>query len=239
MILIVLFSLIINSSLCQRPVMDFIKIDATSFSMGGYIECNEQPVHQVILKGYSISKYEVTVAQYRAYCEATNRRMPHQPGWSKGDNWPVVMVSWKEASDFADWMGGRLPTEAEWEYAARGEKDIKLFTIFSGSDTAGIVSWNGDNSDNAAHAAGTKRPNGFGLYDMNGNVQEWCSDWYSGSYYKISPAENPAGPVSGFHRVVRGGSWFTKPKNLYVALRYNIGPGYRYDDLGFRVVKNN
>ncbi len=235
--LLFIFFLIFNSSFCQMPNIDFIKIEGKTFTMGGNKDCNEQPVHQVTLKSFYISKFEITVGQYRAYCETQGRKMPQQPEWSKSDNWPVVTVSWKDASEFAEWIGARLPTEAEWEFAARGGKNSSQFTMYSGSNDADSVSWNSENSNKAAHAVGMKKPNGYGLYDMNGNVQEWCNDWYSSSYYKISPLKYPVGPDSGFHRVVRGGSWFTQHKYLYVALRYNIGPGYRYDDLGFRIVR--
>lgn len=222
----------------QSLIIDWVNVLGGRFMMGNRMgDDNEQPIHAVTLNDFQISKYEITVGQYRTFCERTGRKMPAQPHWSLDETWPVVYVSWTEASEFARWAGGRLPTEAEWEYAARGGQKSGQFT-YSGSNQADSVAWLVTNNGEQAHRVGSKHPNEVGIYDMSGNVWEWCSDWYSSSYYKVSPSANPTGPAAGFHRIARGGGWYNKPRNSYSTLRFSIGPGYRYDDLGFRIVKS-
>ena len=184
------------------------------------------PQHRVTLtKDFYISKYPVTRAQYRA-------AMGTNPSDFKGDNLPVENVSWDEAVAFCKKVGGRLPTEAEWEFAARGGNKSNGY-IYSGSNNLDEVGWYSGNSGSVTHPVGQKAPNELGIYDMSGNVWEWCSDWY-GSYPNGSVSD-PTGPSSGSSRVFRGGSWYYASRYCRVAYRHNASPSYRHDRLGLRV----
>jgi formylglycine-generating enzyme len=166
---------------------------------------DEQPGHGVTLSSFYIDKYEVTVAQYRAFCTATGRNsLSSPPFWGWNDNDPIVFVSWYDATAYAAWAGKRLPTEAEWEYAARGGK-LSHGYIFAGSNSLDSVAW-GANNGSKPHMGGTKSPNELGVYDMSGNVWEWVYDWYAP--YPSAAVTNPSGPVSGTIRVLRGGCWY-------------------------------
>jgi len=216
--------------------MEFVSVPSGCFQMGdnfGDGKSDENPVHEVCVDNFQIGKYEVTQGQWQ-------KIMGANPSASKkGDDYPVENVSWNEVQEFIAKLNRLtsqnywLPTEAEWEYAARsgGERER-----YSGSDSIDAVAWYGSNSGNATHPVGTKAANGFGLYDMSGNVWEWCQDWYGGSYYGSSPRNSPTGPTSGSLRVFRGGGWSYSPVNLRVAGRFRASPGYRGGSLGFRLV---
>ena len=182
------------------------------------------------------------------------------PYFTQSDDHPVTCVSWYDAVAYCNWKsqtegltpcysgsgssttcnffanGYRLPTEAEWEYAARGGENSRGYT-YSGSNSADEVAWYTNNSGNKTHQVGQKKVNEMGLYDMSGNVWEWCNDWYDPSYYGSSPGQNPRGPSSGSSRVVRGGSWFDKPYLLRCAYRYRLNPVNGYNLNGFRCVR--
>lgn len=222
------------------PLPEMIAVAGGSFMMGGSIEDEEKPRHNVTLTSFSMAKTETTVAQWRAYCTATGQAMPETPfsGWT--DKAPIVNVSWEDVVAYCEWLSDktgktyRLPTEAEWEYAARGGSKSNGYT-YAGSDELDEAGWYYDNAGGQTQACGRKKPNELGLYDMSGNVYEWCKDWYSGTYYSSSPASNPSGPSSGSFRVLRGGSWTTGAAGCRAAHRNSGTPRIR-PLTGFRVV---
>jgi len=197
---------------------------------------DEKPVHEVCVGDYYIGKYEVTQGQWKNVQGNTPSKFSNC-----GDNCPVEQVSWNDAQDYISTLNQRtgktyrLPTEAEWEYAARsGGKSEK----YAGGDNVDSVSWYGKNSDNQTHRVGQKKPNGLGIYDMSGNVWEWCQDWYDSDYYKNSPKENPQGPSTGSYRVLRGGSWSYLAAAARAAYRGSWGsPGRRDGYFGFRLAR--
>jgi formylglycine-generating enzyme required for sulfatase activity len=195
---------------------------------------NEQPVHSITISDFYISKYEITFDQYDKFCEATNRKKPDDYGWGR-ESRPVTNVNWGDANAFCEWAGVRLPTEAEWEYAARGGNKSKGYK-YAGSNDADEVGWYKENSDAKIHSVGMKAANELGLYDMSGNIWEWCSDWYGMNYYKDSPGNNPKGPLKGDERVLRGGSWSNYSLNLRICYRNYNSPIYANNNYGIRVV---
>lgn len=218
---------------------DMIKVQAGTFTMGATSEMKdpwdeEKPTHQVTLTNdYYIGKTEVTQALWEAV-------MGNNPSFSsKGDNLPVENVSWNDCQKFISKLNSmtgqnfRLPTEAEWEFAARGGNNSKHFQ-YSGSNKLGDVAWYYGNSGSKTHAVATKQPNELGLYDMSGNVWEWCSDWYGN--YSSSSQTNPTGPSSGSGRVNRGGSWCLSAGFCRSSIRVSDAPGSSDDDLGLRLV---
>ena len=189
--------------------------------------------HLVTLSDFYIGVYEVTQAQWVAI-------MGNNPSEFEGDTLPVEMVSWDEAVKFcyrlSDLTGKtyRLPTEAEWEYAARGGKHSKGYK-YAGSNNIDDVAWYWNNNRYGTHPVGQKQANELGLYDMSGNVWEWCNDWHDKNYYQNSPANNPTGPTTGTNRVLRGGSWRYLAQPCRVAYRSSYTPGLRSDSRGFRL----
>ena len=218
--------------------MKMIFVEGGTFQMGATSEqgsdpqSDESPVHSVTLDSYYIAETEVTQAQWYAV-------MGTNPSYRSGDNRPVEYVSWEEANEFckklSELTGKRytLPTEAQWEYAARGGNKSKGYK-YSGSNTIGDVAWYYNNSGNATHSVKQKQPNELGLYDMSGNVCEWCSDWYGS--YSSSSQTNPTGPSSGSYREFRGGSWCSYAWVCRVSNRDDTNPSGRGSDLGFRLV---
>lgn len=193
---------------------------------------DEKPTHSVTLSSYYICKYEVTQALWRAV-------MGSNPSYFKGDNLPVESVSWNDCQTFINRLNSytgrnfRLPTEAEWEFAARGGNYSRHYK-YSGSNYISDVAWYDGNSSNRTHPVGTKQANELGLYDMSGNVWEWCSDWY-GSYSSYSQ-NDPTGPNSGSNRVERGGSWGSHARICRSSVRGILAPGRRGNFLGLRLV---
>jgi formylglycine-generating enzyme required for sulfatase activity len=216
-----------------------VLVEGGTFSMGGSdseSSNDEKPVHQVYVDAFYMDTYEVTVAQYRKFCNATGRAMPQAPSRTWIDDNPIVNVSWDDANAYARWAGKRLPTEAEWEYAARGgNKSIGY--KYSGSNNIDDVAWYGNNSG-STHSVGQKKQNELGIYDMSGNVWEWCADWYDENYYKNSPDRNPKGPSTGTYRVLRGGSWDNVVFDCRVAFRGWFTPAFQYDGNGFRCAQD-
>ena len=221
--------------------LEMIYVKGGTFRMGvteeqesGY-DSDEQPVHEVTLSDYYIGKYEVTQGLWKAVMGS------NPSSFKKGDNYPVERVSWKEIQTFltklSELTGKRyvLPTEAQWEYAARGGVKSVGYK-YSGSDNIDEVAWYKDNSDKATHPVGTKLPNALGIYDMSGNVWEWCSDWYGSNYYSNSPANNPMGPATGSACVLRGGGWRYLARSCRVSFRNGNIPNGRGYCSGFRVL---
>ena len=192
---------------------------------------SEKPAHRINVSDFFIGKYEVTQAQWKAV-------MGDNPSNYKGDNLPVERVSWNDIQEFISKLNAltgkqyRLPTEAEWEFAARGGVSSKGFK-YSGSNTAGEVAWIDSNSAKTTHAVGTKSPNELGIYDMSGNVLEWCNDWL-GQYTEVGKV-NPKGANTGTLRVGRGGSWSSQERVVRVAARSGNAPDSRAMNLGFRL----
>ena len=192
---------------------------------------NQRPLHAVtISRGFWIGLHEVTQPQWTAV-------MGDNPSKVKSDRgMPVDSVSWEDCQRFVRELSRltgrtfRLPTEAEWEYACRAGSIDNWYGEWNS------IGWHLTNSKNAAHEVGQKRPNNFGLYDMLGNVWEWCQDWYGASYYQGSPPVDPQGPDSGKERSVRGGSWQSEPERAHSAMRVSVQPGSRRNDLGLRLV---
>jgi formylglycine-generating enzyme required for sulfatase activity len=214
----------------SRDALKYVWIPSGTFMMGcspGDNECesDERPSHQVtISKGFWIAQTEVTVGAYKRFAVATGRPMPDAPRFNKGwanDRMPIVNVTWNDAHDFCAWAGARLPTEAEWEYAARGESTEARYGSID------EVAWYSVNSGGQTHPVGEKRANGFGLYDVLGNVWEWVNDWYDQKYYQSSPSQDPSGPTSGQQRVLRGGSWVSVPWVVRVSFRSSYNPANR------------
>ncbi|MGN0037336.1 MAG: SUMF1/EgtB/PvdO family nonheme iron enzyme [Bacteroidaceae bacterium] len=212
-------------------------VEAGTFTMGATSEMkdpysDEKPTHRVTLtRNYYLGRTEVTQALWQAV-------MGKNPSQFKGDERPVENVSWEDCQQFLQKLNKltgrtfRLPTEAEWEYAARGGRKGQGCP-YSGSRTLDDVAWYDGNSNGQTHDVGTKQPNELGLYDMTGNVWEWCSDWY-GSYSSAAQTD-PAGPSSGSYRVYRGGSWYDGARFCRSSIRVNYAPGGRHSDLGLRL----
>ncbi len=216
---------------------DMIKVEGGTFTMGATPEQGEdasdweKPAHKVILSDYYIGKTEVTQALWEAV-------MGDNPSSFKGENLPVECISWHDCKEFISKLNSltgknfRMPTEAEWEYAARGGSKSCGYK-YSGSNTLDDVAWYEDNSGYKTHEVGYNRPNELGLYDMSGNVLEWCSDWYGD--YSSSAQNNPKGPDSGAGRVCRGGCRYDDAWCCRCSRRDRNGPDYRNSGLGLRL----
>jgi formylglycine-generating enzyme required for sulfatase activity len=218
-------------------LIPMIYVEGGAFEMGNkHGEGDEKPQHLVRLNSFYIGKFEITQKQWRDIF-GTN-----PSGFPDCDECPVERVSYNDAMAFINVLNSktgkkyRLPTEAEWEYAARGGTK-GLGYKFAGGNGIDILGWNDDNARGKTHPVGKKMPNELGLYDMCGNVYEWCNDWYEDNYYKKSNSSNPAGPATSEWKVVRGGSWKLNPKDLTVTNRYPLKPGVHYNDVGFRIVR--
>jgi len=213
-----------------------ILIPAGQFLMGspaGVGKDDEQPRHLVWVDAFYIDSFPVTFAQYDQFCAAAGRDRVDDQGWGRGDR-PVINVTWFEAQAYCQWAGKRLCTEAEWERACRAGSD-QLY--FFGSEVAPLdqYAWYRDNSGGRTQPVAKKRPNPFGLFDMHGNVWEWCEDWYAEDYYARSPECNPVGPLDGEFRVLRGGSWRSDADGVRAGHRRDYGnPETRENVCGFR-----
>ena len=220
-----------------------VYVPAGTFLMGDN-ELNKRwsncPEHKVYLDAFWIYKDDVTVAQYRKFCKATGRKMPDAPRWGWKVDHPMVEVIWDDAKAYCDWAVTALPTEAQWEKAARGT-DGRKYPWGNDFDPGKLQRSKKHWPDTGSTAPVGSYPGGaspYGCLDMAGNAWQWCADWYGEDYYAHSPARNPAGPATGPYRVLRGGSWL----NVYLvdifrcACRYVITPLNRNPGTGFRCV---
>ena len=227
------------------PKTEMVFVQGGTFTMGCTDEqgsdCddNEKPAHQVTLSDYYIGKYEVTQGLWK-------KVMGSNPSYFNncGDDCPVERVSWDDCQEFISKLNQltgkhyRLPTEAEWEYAARGggglARNVQIQTKYAGSNALGKVAWYYENSNKKTHTVGTKKPNALGIYDMSGNVREWCNDWFGD--YSSGGVMNPKGANTGTFRVIRGGSWYDYGYNGRVSNRNGNNPGASYINYGIRLV---
>ncbi|HUA62753.1 MAG TPA: SUMF1/EgtB/PvdO family nonheme iron enzyme [Verrucomicrobiae bacterium] len=243
----------VDTAVTERPQTntkdreDYKFVPKGSFDMGcvpaGPCDAAEKPRHKVnITQDFWIGVTDVTVNAYKHF-----KAPPKQPFWRTEKDWseyhPVVNVPWADAAAFCEWAGGRLPREAEWEYAARaGQADqIFPFDISNARDKANFQNLEPKGNDVYRYTSPVKSfdPNPWGLYDMAGNVWQWTADWFDASYYSSSPADDPKGPAGGKERVVRGGSFNSDPaKHLRISYRQGIAPNnkLKLDDVGFRCV---
>jgi formylglycine-generating enzyme required for sulfatase activity len=231
--------------------LDYVRIPAGSFNMGcveGDPDCypREKPAHEVTISApFWLGRTEVPVEAFERYLAASGGSMPAEPGsgampgyndgWRNKDH-PMVKVSWGEAQDYCAWAGGRLPTEAEWEYAARGGVADAIYPWGDERSHEEANYWRSGGRDQWKYTApvASFSSNGFGLYDMAGNVYEWTADWYDERYYGRSPGIDPQGPLEGRRRVARGGGGFLNWKVLRTSARLSADPGIRNVGVGFR-----
>ncbi len=219
-----------------------VEIPAGTFLMGRDGTGDNSPSHPVRLSGFLMDRTEVTCAAYARFCEETGHHLPffwNRPGFCCGDAYPdhpVTGVSWQDARDYAEWAGKRLPTEAEWEYAARGGLIGQRYPNGDKLDPA-FGNYAGNDKDGTLPVASFK-PNGYGLYDMMGNVCEWVADRYSATYYGESEEWNPTGPKQGRFRVIRGGGWKSGPGCVSVDHRNGLPSNWVDFNVGFRCVRD-
>jgi len=188
---------------------------------------DERPAHRVSVSPFRLGRTQVTNASYDAFCKATMRER-HAVFGEAGH--PVTSVNWFDAVAYCHWAGVRLPTEAEWEFAARGGVEGLLYPWGNELPVVPPDRW-----QHGPEPVAQGAPNAFGLFDVCSNVHEWCSDWYDPEYYAISPAVNPGGPEHGKRRASRGGAWRHHIKMSRCAARSSIPPEFRYADYGFRI----
>lgn len=226
------------------PPMSMALVPAGEFTMGSYDHDNESPPHQVTLGAFRIDRYEVTTRHYAEFLDAVKRDPIlnwDEVDWKTDFNRPVIGVTWYDADAYCRWAGKRLPSEAEWEKAARGT-DARRFPWGNGSPTPDYANygkcceWKGYSTLTASGSYGVGE-SPYGVHDMAGNVWEWVEDWYDSNYYKISPTQDPNGPSTGEKKVVRGGSWGDQWAVVSSSVRNKVNPTLRHTDIGFRCVE--
>ncbi|QRM89243.1 SUMF1/EgtB/PvdO family nonheme iron enzyme [Lacinutrix sp. WUR7] len=236
-----LLLLLFVTTIQGQELPEMIKITGGTFTMGaGHNGMNPTP--QITLSDFNMGKTEVTIAQYRYYCKSTGIDMPERPdGINWNDNYPVVKVSWYDAVNYCKWLTEQtgntysLPTEAQWEFAARGGTKSKGYN-FSGSFNLNTVGWYKENSESNTNIVATKEANELGLYDMSGNVGEWCLDWHDRDFYSKSPEVNPENTTEAKYRIFRGGHFISSKERSITRFRSFGKPESEYDRVGFRVV---
>lgn len=254
-----------NNNSSDNNNLEMVSVSGGTFQMGCTSEqsnCNddETPVHTVTVSDFKISKYEITNIQFVNFLnevgvssdgthngtkyidiEAVDSHIEYKDGKftvkDGKDNYPVFYVTWYGAKAFCEHHGGRLPTEAEWEFAARGGNNAKSYK-FAGSNNIDEVAWYYDNCDNP-RPVGEKNANELEIYDMTGNMSEWCSDWYKSDYYSNSEENNPEGPEAGTDRTIRGGCWDSLSENCHLSIRNSGTPDGVDKTWGFRLCKSD
>jgi formylglycine-generating enzyme required for sulfatase activity len=224
---IIMMVLATSASLAFSQNENRVLISAGEFQMGSKA-AEDETLHTVHLSAFFIDKFEVTQEQF-------GKVMGNNPSDFNGKNLPVEQVTWYEARDYCKAVGQRLPTEAEWEKAARAG----TVTVYTWGDVMdGDYAWYWDNSKRKTHPVGSRNPNALGLHDMSGNVWEWVADYYIDNYYATSPRANPQGPFTSKYRVIRGGSWRDLPGSLRTTRRNYDLPAGRFNHIGFRCAKS-
>jgi len=215
---------------------EMVLVQGGTFYMGSDTGVNDElPIHNVSVSRFKMGKYEVTQAQWKAVMGANPSK------FNTCATCPVENVNWYDVQEYLKKLNAithkkyRLPTEAEWEYAARGGNKSKNYS-YSGSNIVDEASWYKGNSKGKTEPCGSKKPNELGLYDMNGNVWEWCNDWYSEKDTPNSPDKNPQGSKSGTLKILSGGCWYLDSSYCRLGFRYYDNPKYNYEYVGFRIV---
>jgi formylglycine-generating enzyme required for sulfatase activity len=259
--LLLSFQCYLIGAFSQIPNSDMILIKAGSFTMGNSSFTRESPTRTINVSQFYMSRNVVTNAQFATFLNAYGSSIVKDGEFAgkpmlKVDSWgiinnngtwqaatgyelfPMIEVTWYGANEFCKASGGRLPTEAEWEYAAKGGPTQQSYT-FSGNSTASVVAWYCDNSGLINHPVGLKAANSLGLFDMNGNVYQWCSDWF-GRYadFGTSGDLDPKGPAAGVSKVIRGGYRSIGSGDLHLTNRESLSPDESYNFVGFRLVKD-
>ena len=221
--------------------LEWVPIPAGEFTMGSNEYDEEKPIHRVHLSAYQITRHPVTNAQYAAFVEATWHAAPQH--WKGGkiphgkENHPVVNVSREDAQAFCEWAGVRLPTEAEWEKAARGT-DGRTYPWGNQPPTQALCNYNRNVGDTTPVGQYPKGASPYGVLDMAGNVWEWVNDWYDKDYYCVSPSNNPQGPETGKHRVLRSGSWINCRPDVRSTTRIKYYPDSWSNNVGYRFARS-
>lgn len=246
--LLVLVSCLHSNGIPSSPVTDKQEAEMVLIPAGQYYMGQDDDwdgtQHLLHIDAFYIDRHEVTNSLYHAFCMETGHRLPEFWGMDafrsgpRFPDHPVVGVSYRDAEAYAEWAGKRLPTEAEWEYAARGGLDRKKFVYGDTLDPSMGNYWNSGN-ENGLKPVGSYTANGYGLHDMLGNVSEWVADYYDRDYYSVSPPENPKGPETGKFRVIRGGGWHTGPGCARVTYRNALLAGWVDFSVGFRCAKDH
>jgi len=227
----------------EKDGMEIVYVSEGTFTMGSDRFDNERPIHEVYLDAYWIDKYEVTNAQYAQCVAAGGCTAPYSTdSYTRGGyynnedyaDYPVIYVDWFQADAYCTWAGGSLPTEAQWEKAARGT-DGRTYPWGEASLTCNLANYTNCEGDTSAVGSYPDGASPYGAMDMAGNVWEWVADWYNRGYYANSPSANPTGPASGDYRVLRGGSWFVLDNyEVRAAYRFWVDPDYYWYLNGFR-----
>ena len=234
----------VHSMAQNKPDIQWVSIPAGTFTMGSpdneFGRESGETQHSVKMSAFRMSKHEITFDQYDLFCDATGRVKPDDAGWGRG-NRPVINVTWLDARAFAEWMNCKLPSEAEWEYACRAGTAAPFNTGENLATSQGNYDGTYPYNDHPAGEAlgktipvGSFQPNGWGLYDMHGNVWEWCNDWLA--KYSLTPRSDPAGASSGHLRIGRGGSWQSGAQRCRSAYRFARNPTFKSNIMGFRLV---
>ncbi len=235
-----------------EPPVGMVSIPAGEFTMGRTFSTDDdetgmrplilrddRPAHTVKIDAFWMDAAEVTHSAYAEFLAATGRRAPYH--WLGGEmparlaDHPVYSVDWEDAQAYCQWRGKRLPTEAEWERAARGGLEGENYPWGKGKPSRSAARYS---TPEGAAPVAQHPANAFGLHDMAGNVAEWCQDRFERTYYSTSPAENPQGPAEGMYRIIRGGAWSDGPNRITVFFRNWARPNQRTPNLGFRCVKD-